>query len=168
MQSQIVLYFDGPRNIGQSSDVTPISASASACLFSKQPAWLLIFINSTVPGHEHSFVSKGQMSARPIQHFAKIPKYRADYIQLELELYISPGASRECRGQLTPPWRVGVNGGSGTLGYGLLLSGAIPGADLALSSLAGVRLSRSATPGQRLGLCSASVVIQNTRSEDCM
>ncbi len=40
MRNQKVPYFDGPWDICSSSDVTPISASASACSFSKHPAWL--------------------------------------------------------------------------------------------------------------------------------
>ena len=37
----------------------PLSASASARSFSKQPAWLLIFINNTDPGHKRSSLSRG-------------------------------------------------------------------------------------------------------------
>ncbi len=59
MRSQIVPNLDGPGHICSSSDVTPLSASASARSFSKQPAWLLIFINSTDPGHKRSSLSRG-------------------------------------------------------------------------------------------------------------
>jgi hypothetical protein len=51
MLSQIVPNLDGPGHVCSSSNVTLLSASASACSFSKQPARLLIFINSTDPGH---------------------------------------------------------------------------------------------------------------------
>jgi hypothetical protein len=42
-----------------SSNLTSISASSSARSFEKDPARLLIFINSTVPGHKCSSVSRG-------------------------------------------------------------------------------------------------------------
>jgi hypothetical protein len=66
----------------------------------------------------------------PLVPFSILPKYRSMeqptsrlrlMIQLELELYISPGALRECRGKLTLQWRAGVNGGSRPFGYALLL-----------------------------------------------
>ncbi len=59
MRNQIVPNLDGPEHICSSSDVTPLSASASARSFSKQPAWPLIFINSNDPGHKHSSLSRG-------------------------------------------------------------------------------------------------------------
>jgi hypothetical protein len=51
---------------------------------------------------------------------------------------------RACGGRLKQPWRADVNGDSRPYGYYLLPFGVMPGADLALSSLAGVGRSHSA------------------------
>ena len=86
--------------------------------------------------------------------------YGAACIPLELALYIAPGAPRECGGRLTQPWRGGVDGESRLCGYDLLLFGAMPGADLARSSLVRVRLAREATPGPLLGPRYESLVMR--------
>jgi hypothetical protein len=87
--------------------------------------------------------------------------YGAACIPLELALYIAPVAPRECGGRLTQAWRGCVDGESRPCWYDLLLFGAMPGANLARSSLVSVTLSREATPGPLLGPRYESLVMKN-------